>query len=59
MRAGKILFPETGCEELIEQLLGFGKEKHDDLVDAFSIVILQLIGQRPQGSVGVGRGDKI
>jgi predicted phage terminase large subunit-like protein len=53
MREGRILFPETGCEELIEQLLGFGKEKHDDLVDAFSIAILQLIGQRPQGSVGL------
>lgn len=53
MREGRILFPETGCEELIEQLLGFGKEKHDDLVDAFSIVVLQLIGQRPQGSAGV------
>lgn len=53
MREGKILFPETGCEELIEQLLGFGKEKHDDLADAFSIMILQLIGQRPQGSVGL------
>ncbi len=53
MREGRILFPETGCEELIEQLLGFGKEKHDDLVDAFSIAVLQLIGQRPQGSVGI------
>lgn len=53
MREGRILFPQTGCEELIEQLLGFGKEKHDDLADAFSIVVLQLIGQRPQGSVGI------
>jgi predicted phage terminase large subunit-like protein len=53
IREGRILFPETGCEELIEQLIGFGKEKHDDLADAFSIMILQLIGQRPQGSVGI------
>lgn len=52
MRDGRILFPESGCEELIEQLLGFGKEKHDDLADAFSISILQLIGQRPQCSFG-------
>jgi predicted phage terminase large subunit-like protein len=59
LRAGKILFPETGCEELIEQLLGFGKEKHDDLVDAFSIVVLQLIGQRPQGSFGLTGGHKL
>lgn len=53
MREGRILFPEKGCEELIEQLLGFGKEKYDDLADAFSIAILHLIGQRPQGSVGL------
>lgn len=35
---GQILFPEKGSksDQLIEQILGFGKEKHDDLVDAFS-----------------------
>jgi hypothetical protein len=27
-------FPRHGCEDLINQLLGFGVEKHDDLVDA-------------------------
>jgi predicted phage terminase large subunit-like protein len=59
LREGRILFPETGCEELIEQLLGFGKEKHDDLVDAFTIMILELIGQRPQGSVGLTGGRKL
>jgi len=53
LREGRILFPDAGCEELIEQLLGFGKEKHDDLVDAFSIMVLELIGQRPQGSCGI------
>lgn len=36
---GKILFPEEGCEELIAQLVGFGVEKHDDLADAFSMLI--------------------
>lgn len=35
---GKILFPKEGAEELIQQILGFGVERHDDLVDAFSIV---------------------
>jgi predicted phage terminase large subunit-like protein len=40
---GIILFPRTGAEELIEQIIGFGSEKHDDLVDAFTIVVLQLL----------------
>lgn len=34
-------FPET--EELIMQLTGFGIEKHDDLADAFSILMLMII----------------
>lgn len=36
---GQILFPKHGCEELIQQLVGFGVEKHDDLADAFAILI--------------------
>lgn len=40
---GRILFPRQGCEELIRQLTGFGIEKHDDLADAFSILILKII----------------
>lgn len=46
IRTGKILFPRKGAERLIEQLIGFGIEKHDDLADAFSILILHLISDR-------------
>lgn len=35
---GKIVFPRKGAKELIEQIIGFGIERHDDLVDAFTIV---------------------
>jgi len=35
---GKILFPRQGAEQLIEQIVGFGSERHDDLVDAFNLV---------------------
>jgi predicted phage terminase large subunit-like protein len=40
---GKVLFFETGCEHLIQQILGFGVERHDDLVDAFTMACLQLM----------------
>lgn len=40
---GKVLFPEKGAEQLIIQLLGFGIEKHDDLVDAFTLLINKII----------------
>ena len=39
IKSGKIRFPKKGCEKLIEQLVGFGVEKHDDLADAFSLLI--------------------
>ena len=39
IKAGVIKFPRQGCERLIEQLVGFGVEKHDDLADAFSLLV--------------------
>jgi predicted phage terminase large subunit-like protein len=43
VESGKVLFPEKGAEELIRNLTGFGTEKHDDLVDAFSILLSQIL----------------
>lgn len=40
---GTILFPKIGAEGLITQLTGFGWEKHDDLADAFSLLILKVM----------------
>ncbi len=48
---GTILFPKTGCEDLIIQMTHFGVETHDDLVDAFVYAILGLVEyglQRPE-----------
>lgn len=48
--SGKILFPSQGAELLIQQLTGFGKEKHDDLADAFAILVLKTVEKtRKQG----------
>lgn len=44
IKNGTVLFPRKGCEELIGQLVGFGSEKHDDLADAFAILVLELRG---------------
>lgn len=48
IKSGKILFPKQGAEELIEQIVHFGVEKHDDLADAFSIVILHILDNPPR-----------
>lgn len=51
---GTIVFPRKGCEDLIIQLLGFGVEEHDDLVDAFVYLILGLVQQGMQNPEVIG-----
>ena len=41
--SGRILFPKHGAEDLINQLVNFGIEKHDDIGDALTIMILKII----------------
>jgi len=52
IQSGKVLFPKVGCDELINQLVNFGAEKHDDLADAFSMVINKALVTK-QRSFGV------
>lgn len=42
IQAGFVLFPKEGAKVLIQQLVGFGTERHDDLADAFSLMINYL-----------------
>jgi predicted phage terminase large subunit-like protein len=42
IESGTVLFPKTGAEQLINQVLGFGSERHDDLVDAMTILLKGL-----------------
>lgn len=46
IQSGMIVFPIRGAELLITQLTGFGKERHDDLADAFTTLILPVLGMR-------------
>lgn len=45
--SGRVLFPKKGVENLTQQLVGFGVEKHDDLADAFAILVLQVTKDNP------------
>ncbi len=47
IRNGTILFPRTGAEELIRQIVHFGVEKHDDLADAFTTLALSMTEDPP------------
>ncbi len=48
IKNGQILFPITGAEELINQLLYFGTERYDDAVDALTLAINKLIKDENQ-----------
>lgn len=50
VREGKILFPKAGCEELLAQILGFGVERHDDLADAFSMLVQAVLEEQKSRS---------
>lgn len=49
IQRGVILFPHKGAEELIMQLVGFGVEKHDDLVDALTMAVLEFVRDDNKG----------
>lgn len=50
IKSGMIKFPRKGCEQLIEQLVGFGVEKHDDIADAFSLLINSTLDKHAHDS---------
>lgn len=54
LQKGVIYFPPHGAELLKKQILGLGNERHDDLADAFTIMILGLrdMSQPSRFSIG-------
>lgn len=48
IKNGQVLFPATGAEELVNQILYFGTEKHDDTVDALTLAVNKLIKDENQ-----------
>ena len=47
IKSGHILFPRTGAEHLINQIVNFDMENHDDLADAFTTLVLGLNSYHP------------
>lgn len=59
IRSGKIIFPYKGAEQLLDQILNFGLETHDDLVDAFTTLIIGIMKKPPIESCNVMFMDQI
>ncbi len=53
IKSGIIKFPRHGCEDLIRELVGFGVEKHDDLADAFSLLINSTLEKHSRDSTWI------
>ncbi len=62
---GRVLFPKEGAEQLIEQVLDFGTEKHDDLADALTSMIAEVSRIFPYSrgddlhTLSLGKGETI
>ena len=53
LQAKMVFFHRTDCEDLKLQLVGFGYERFDDLVDAFSQGINEIMTQDPNPDLNV------
>lgn len=42
---GRVLFPEEGADDLLDNIIGFGIEAHDDLADAFANLVLGMVAK--------------
>jgi hypothetical protein len=46
VKNGNIFFPRLRSAELVNQLVNFGVERYDDLVDAFTMMVNQVFGTK-------------
>lgn len=53
LQSGHVFFPRYGCEDLINQLVNFGIESHDDLADAFAILLAYILEEGVGSSMGM------
>jgi phage terminase large subunit-like protein len=51
---GYIHFPEGSSTDLVNQIVNFGSELHDDLADAFSLLIIQIMEYARNNSTPIG-----
>jgi len=50
IRRGQIHFPKDASTELVNQMVNFGTESHDDLMDAFTLLVLQIMEYAKNGT---------
>ena len=59
IQQGVVKFPKTGVDLLKTQLINFGVEKHDDLVDALTLVLGKVLEMNhKEKSMGIAAADR-
>lgn len=53
IRNSQILFARRGCEELTDQIIYFGSERYDDLVDSFTLGVQYFIQKMGKGEPSI------
>lgn len=53
MKEERVFFPFGKAKKLIQELLHFGVERHDDLADAFSMTVLEIVVNRKPKKKGI------
>lgn len=53
LSVGQVFFPYGKSNELEQELINFGVEKHDDLADAFSLAVLEILVNRKPKKRGI------
>jgi predicted phage terminase large subunit-like protein len=53
VQTGKVLFPRNGAETLIQQIVFFSLERYDDLADAFSMLLGQIMVEENKPRVSI------
>lgn len=59
IKDGTIVFPKDRAEALIVELIGFGGEIHDDLVDALTMLVTKILEDHKDGRYSRSWGDYI
>ena len=56
LSVGQVFFPFGASSKLEQELINFGIEKHDDLADAFSMTVLEIVVNRKPKKRGILMG---
>ena len=59
IKDGTVVFPDQGCQDMIDQLLDFGIAENDDMVDSLTYLVFLLLITNTKKGVIVEKADRM